>query len=147
MGDTTSYDKACVRKQELRDDIETIGTRATWLLGILVLLIIALASFVFQYLDVELEKGSFIWVVWSTSATVCVYYLALLFYYVYLLVAPNFDGVPKQSTECEEVEEKIRQDAIRLNKLAKQFKTFLYLFVASAPTALLYALTLWCLAT
>ncbi len=143
VADKAKLENAAIRKQEIRDDIETIGRHATWMLGILVLLIIALASFIFKYLGVELETGSIIWVVWHVAIFVCGIYSSLLLYYIRQLIAPDFDESPKESQEYEEVQGKVKQNAIRLSKLAKKFNTLLSLFVASAPTALLYGLALW----
>ena len=142
-GDITNYEKAVIRKQELRDDIETIGRYATWMLGILTLLIIALASFIFKYIDVELEAGSLIWVIWYTAVLICIIYFSLLLYYIYRLVSPDFDESDEESLEYAEVREKIRKDAIRLKTLSQRFRTFLYSFIASAPFALFYAVILW----
>ncbi len=145
---TTNLNRADIRKQEIRDDIETIGRHATWLLGILTVIIIALASFIFKNLDIELETANKLtWVMWHTAIFVCGIYSGLLLYYMYRLVAPNFDISPAEDKEYEGIQEKIIQDAMKLKTLSKRFKTFLYLFVASAPVSFLYALALWHLAT
>ncbi len=143
-GDITNYEKAVIRKQELRDDIENISRHATWMLGILTLLIIALASFIFKDLEIELEAGNKLtWVMWYTAVMTCIIYFFLLLYYIYRLISPNFDESDEELLEYADIWKKIKWEAARLRTLTKQFRTLLYLFIASAPTAFFYALTLW----
>ena len=60
-------DDAAIRKQEINDAIKTIGTRATWMLGILVVIILGVASYIFSDIGVEAPAGSFYRLAWVTG--------------------------------------------------------------------------------
>ncbi len=121
------------RLEEIKDDMKTIGVRATWMLGVLVLFILGLTNVLFKVFDVQLEVGSFARVLWATAGSLCGYYLLLLLVYIPLLILPNF-GEPIFGTREDKVLQKnIGQNSKILQSLYKHFKTLIYLFILSIP--------------
>ncbi len=115
----------------INDGIKTIATRATWMLGVLTLIILGLASFVFQYIGTDLEIGSTLWAIWITAGILCFFYVILLLAYIKPLIVPKFKDLIDES------------DAERLKKLVNHFNTLVFLFIALAPTSLFIGFVLW----
>ncbi len=130
------------RKAEINDAIKTIGTRSTWMLGVLVVIILALASFIFSDIAAEAPAGSFYQMAWTTASTLCIIHLALLLYYIQPLVVPNFDELLEELEGDKVSQETINQSANRLRKLGKNFKRFIFLFVVSVPACFAIGLSL-----
>ncbi len=115
----------------INDGIKTIATRSTWMLGVLTLIILGLASFVFQYIGTDLEAGSLLWTAWVIAAILCFFYVILLLAYIQPLIVADFkDLVNESSTE-------------RLKKLVNHFRRLVFLFVVLAPTSMLIGFVLW----
>ncbi len=120
-----------ISKENINKGIRNIATRATWMLGVLVLIIIGLASFIFKDSNAELQVGSFYWIMWVTAGVACLFYLALLLFHIQPLVVPKFEDYIDES------------NADRLRKLINTFKTLIFLFVISVPSSFTVALLLW----
>ncbi len=136
-------DDAAIRKQEINDAIKTIGTRATWMLGILVVIILGVASYIFSDIGVEAPAGSFYRLAWVTGIVLCLIHLALLLYYIQPLVVPNFNELFKGHQGGMFSQESLDKSAERLEKLVKNFKRLIFLFVVSVPASLSIGLALW----
>ena len=130
MAKTTKNDSDAT-KENINKGIRNIATRATWMLGVLVLIILGLASFIFKDIDAELQVGSLYWIIWHTAIFTCIIHLALLLFYIRQLIVPNFDDYLNES------------NAKRLTKLIKTFKSLIILFISSVPAAFVFALLLW----
>ena len=120
-----------ISKENINKGIRDIATRSTWMLGVLVIIIIGLASFIFKDSNAELQVGSFYWVMWVTAGVSCLFYLALLLFHIQPLVVPNFEDYTDES------------NADRLKELINTFKTLIFLFVISVPSSFIFALGLW----
>ncbi len=120
-----------ISKENINKGIRDIATRSTWMLGVLVLIIIGLASFIFKDSNAELQIGSFYWVMWVTAGVSCLFYLALLLIYIQSLIVPNFKDYTDESNPD------------RLRDLINTFKSLIFLFVISVPSSFIFALGLW----
>ncbi len=129
-------DDLAILNEEINDAIKTIRANATWMLGILVALILGLASFISRDFGGELEIGSIIWFIWITAVSLCLFYIILLVAYIYPLIAPNYDGLIERSKGAKPNQESINESAERLSGLVKNFKRLIFLFVISVPTSL-----------
>ncbi len=121
------------RLEEIKDDMKTIGIRATWMLGVLVLFILGLTNVLFKVFDVQSEVGSFAGVLWVTAGSLCGYYLLLLLVYIPLLILPNFGQPIFGTREVKVLKKNIEQNPKILQSLRKHFKTLIYLFIISIP--------------
>ncbi len=136
---TCCCDPANARMQEMKDEIKTIGTRATWLLGILVITIFALANFLFQDLNEYLIMFSPAWWAKLVIAFFFIYYLTITAVYMRPLIVSNFKK-PTYETNEEELK-KI------LNGLNSNLKALSSLFIIPLPFIYIFGLylTFWLL--
>ncbi len=58
---------AAIRREEINDAIKIIGARATWILGILVVIILGAASFIFSDIAAQAPADSFYRLAWVTA--------------------------------------------------------------------------------
>ncbi len=103
--------------KELKDDIKSIYTRSTWLLGILIVVILALASFLFLPPEIQIQK--------YTAAKIGItylfaYYLAIVSVYMRIMIIPNFKK-PDYKLNEKELKEKLDRLSRNLNALATLF--------------------------
>ncbi len=129
-------DDLAILNAEINDAIKAIRTNATWMLGILVALILGLASFISRDFGGELEIGSITWSIWIAAVCLCGFYVILLVAYIYPLIAPNYNELIKRTEGARPSQESINQSAKKLIKLVKNFKALIFLFVISVPTSL-----------
>lgn len=134
---STDSEKSVARLEEIKDDMKTISTRATWLLGVLVIAILGLANFLSK--DIGLQEGSFTWTIAQTAKILCVFYLAILLVYIPLLITPNFGKPIHETYGNKETQENINQNLKILERLNKHFKTLIYLFILLVPAHLIAA--------
>ncbi len=121
--------KAIARLEEIKDDIKTISTRATWMLGVLVLIILGLASFVSKDFGFEIQTNSLFWMIWVAAAILCIAYFMVLLIYIPLLIWPNF-GIPIHKISGDkELQKSIELNDDILDKLIKNLKALISLFV------------------
>ncbi len=132
-----------IHREEINDAIKIIGARATWMLGILVVIILGVASFIFSDIATEAPTDSFYRLAWVTAIILCAAHLALLLYYIQPLVVPNFNELFKGYQGDKYSQKSINKSADRLEKLAKNFKILIFLFVVSVPASLSVGLILW----
>ena len=132
-------DPATARMQEIKDEIKVIGTRATWLLGILVITIFALANFLFQNSNEYLIIFSSAWWAKLVIAFFFIYYLTITAVYMRPLIVSNFKK-PTYETDEEELK-KI------LNGLNSNLKALSSLFIIPLPFIYSFGLylTFWLL--
>ena len=117
------------RLEEIQNKIEVIGARATWLLGTLVLVVLALASFLSGGVEPEIVR--------ETAAGLCLVYVALLLVYIPLLILPNF-GEPIYGTREDAVLQKnIGVNGKLLKKLHNRFNVLVSLIIIPAIVSLL----------
>ncbi len=131
------------RAEKIDEAIKAISTRATWMLGILVAIIIALASFIFVDFDRELKVGSLYWAAWHTAITLNLFYLSILVVYLHLLIAPDYDDLIDESYGEKSLQEQNKQNAEVLREISKNFKRLIFLIVISVPAFLLLWMGLW----
>ena len=112
---------------KIDENIKTIGTRSTWMLGFLIVIILAFANYLSKYIGVEVEVGSLIWFINRTVTTLCFIYLLMLLAYIWPLIVPNIK----------------EQNAKVLEKLDKRFKSLIFLFIAAVPTSFASTLVSW----
>ncbi len=142
MQDKRAYDDFIALIEELRDDIKTVGTRSTWLLGILVVITLTLASFIFRSygtLPLEIKTNATFLLLRDMAEALCIIYFGLVLFYIRLLIVPIFEEPIYEPRNIEELKEKIKWNAARLKKLVKQFRTLVFLFMSSVPASFLYA--------
>ena len=142
MQDKRAYDDFIALIEELRDDIKTVGTRSTWLLGILVVITLTLASFIFRSygtLPLEIKTNTTFLLLRDMAEALCIIYFGLVLFYIRLLIVPIFEEPIYKPRNIEELKEKIKWNAARLKKLVKQFRTLVFLFMSSVPASFLYA--------
>ncbi len=140
--DKNAYEELTTLIEEVRDDIKTVGTRSTWLLGLLIVIILALASFIFRSygaLPLEIKTNEIFLLLREASQGLCYIYLALLFIYIRPLIVPIFEKPNYELKDIEELREKLQWNVLRLEKLTRQFKTLASLFMASVPASLFLA--------
>ncbi len=140
--DKRAYDDAVALIDDVRDDIKTIGTRSTWLLGLLVVVILALASFILRSygtLPPEIKTNSTFLLLRDVAESLCVIYLALFLAYIRPLIVPDFEEPIYGSRNIEELRENMKWNVIRFKKLLKQFRMLVFLLMASVPASFLYA--------
>ncbi len=123
------------RLQEIKDDIKTIGTRASWMLGVLVLISLGLASFIFgdSVINSAQDKSSLAWVIKIMARTLFLSYAIIIAYYTWRLIVPNF-GLPiYKNRGDEDLQEVIKSNAELSAKLANNLKTLILLFIMAVP--------------
>ena len=94
-------DPAIIRMQEIRDEIKIIGTRSTWLLGLLVVIVLALAGFALK--DFGTEQVAFILAMKTTATILLLIYSGAIVTYTPKLIAPNFGKPMHGTTEPSDV--------------------------------------------
>ncbi len=123
------------RLQEIKDDIKTIGTRASWMLGVLVLISLGLASFIFgdSVINSAQDKSSLAWAIKIMARTLFISYLLIIAYYTWRLIVPNF-GLPiYESRDDEDLQEVIKSNAKLSVKLANNLRALILLFILAVP--------------
>ncbi len=124
------------RLEEIKDDIKTIGTRSTWLLGVLVLVLLGLANLLSKDTGVEIE------LIRDIAAALCLIYLTLLLFYIPLLIMLNF-GEPTYGTrDDKKLQESIEENSKLFNRLNRRFNSLIYLTIIPAFISLL-AIGFW----
>ena len=131
------------RAEKIDEAIKAIRTRATWMLGILVAIIISLASFIFRDFDGGLEVGSLYWAAWHTAIISSLFYLSILVVYMYLLIAPDYNDLIDEPQGSMSLQEQTEQNAQILKELVTNFRRLIFLFVISVPTSLTIGSGLW----
>ena len=126
-----SCDPDSIRMQKIDDNIKSIYTRATWLLGILVVVVLALASFLLENINEPLELYSPAWVIRAVAVFLFIYYLTIIAIYTRTLIVPNFKK-PTYKTNETELQE-------ILDGLTSDLKALASLFVLPLPFVSLLA--------
>ncbi len=119
--------------QETKDDIKAITTRSTWLLGILVVIILAFASFLIQSPSEEISQFSLAWWGKAMAGTFFIYYLMITSIYMRPLIVPRFRDPAYKPSKTELQEE--------LNKLAKHFTALTTLFIVPLPFIFIFGVS------
>ena len=119
--------------QEIRDDIQIIVTRSTWLLGILVVIILAFASFLIQSPSEEIRQFSLVWWGKAIAGTFFIYYLIIASIYMRPLL-PSFKAPARKPNKTELQEE--------LNRLTKDFTALASLFIIPLPFIFIFGVSL-----
>ncbi len=125
------------RLEEIKDDIKTIGTRSTWMLGVLVIVILGTANLLTE--DLGLQIGSLTWTIVQSAKVLCVLYLVILLAYIPLLIMPNFGKPIYEDIEENELKQNIKLNDEILERLKKRFKSLIYLLVSLVPVHLIGA--------
>ncbi len=126
---------ACM--EEIKDDMKTIGTRATWLLGILVLAILGLASFLSKDYGLEIEA------VRTIAKILCGFYLVISLAYMPLLIVPKFGKRIYEIIGTKDIQKNIEVNLEILDKHYKHFKSLVSLVTISALTFFVIVLGFW----
>ncbi len=117
-----NYDKP-LSDEEIEENIKIIGIRSTWMLGFLIVIILALANYLSNNLSLNLEIESLAWFARVTVLILCSLYLLMLLAYIWPLIVPNFK----------------EHNAQVLEKLDKRFKSLIFLFIVAIPASMLIA--------
>ncbi len=136
-------DEAIASLEEIKDDIKTIGTRATWLLGTLVLALLGFANFLSNDAIFTAEVGSLAFVIWATTIILCIYYLALLLIYIPLLIVPKFGKHIYKIVGTKDIQKSIEENTELLDKLQKHIKSLVFLIIISVIASMLVVLGSW----
>ncbi len=130
-----------VSVKEIKENIKTIATLATWLLGLLIGLLVILASFIFKSYGMplpEYEGNTFFIISRFIAVILFSFYLTITPVYMWRLIVPNFEKtMGKDLKSCAKV----------LAELTRHFKMFVFLFLASVPASFIFAFALWYLLT
>lgn len=128
--------------QEIKEAKKLIGTRSTWLLGLLVVIILALASVILKGLETKSEIGSFAWVLWVTLICLGGCYFALLLIYIRPLIAVNFEELTDEAYKAKSQKEKNELNAKKLEKLVNTFNSLIFLVIFSTLASFVLAFAL-----
>ncbi len=153
------HDDYVARLEEIKDDIKTIGTRSTWLLGLLVVIVLAISGFIFADLELSIDAiktNPVVTLIKAIGAAILFFYLAVIAFYTKLLMKINFGMSiyePEKIIEEETPEEikkykiqKIKFNNKRLKELSDGFNALVSLFVRSLFWLLyltLFSFTVW----
>lgn len=122
------------RLKEIKNDAKAIRESSTWLLGIIVIIILALANFIANNTGIEAGETSL--VISLIARTTCFLYLAILLFYIPLLIIPKFGNPIHLPYEVDEMQNVVNENAQILERLNKHFQTLVNLFIALPLTAL-----------
>ena len=136
-------DETIASLEEIKDDMKTIGTRATWLLGILVLAILGFANFLFSDSSLAPEVGSLAFVIRATVMFLCGFYLIILLVYIPLLIVPKFGKRIHKIVGTKDIQKSIEVNTKLLDKLHKQLRSLVSLVIISTLGSLLFVLGAW----
>lgn len=134
-------DPTILRMEEIKTDKNTISTRSTWLLGIIVLIVLALASFLAN--DAGSEVDGLAWVIRVNARTLCLAYSLIFLVYISLLIIPDFGNPIYEEYDEEELQECKKQNLENLEKLHRHFKTLVFLFIFFSSASLLTLISAW----
>ena len=148
-----NYDYALYRMEEIKNDIKIIGTRAAWLLGILVVIVLALASFIFKDFDLayilstdinnsdHFIKLFAIYLFISYFGLIIIYIPRILPEGVEVPTDNEFENVMRSSKNAKiaELQKRIKENADKLHSLNQKFNTLILFFVSSPFYALIFA--------
>ena len=138
----SDYVIACMNK--IDNDIKTVGTRASWLLGFVIVIVLALLSFLFSNFDSGTEVvGSIDWLIWHTAGILCPIYLVILLAHIWPLITPNFGKMDYELLSISEIRKNIKTNAEIFERLNKRFRTLVILFIVSVPASFGFTLLLW----
>ncbi len=146
-----TYDNAVARMQQIDDDIKIIGTRSTWLLGLLTIIVLAFANLLFRNLNFlpEQDIGIIALLIKIVIVTIPFFCLTIIAIYTRRLIAPNF-GIPAHNEpenlmtretfqhdiklikilEIETLQDRINANVDRFSKLARIFNRLILFFFA-----------------
>ena len=133
------------RLQEIKDNITIIGNRASWMLGVLVLISLGLASFIFgdSPINSAVDKNSLAWAIKVMARSLFGFYLLITAYYTWRLIVPNF-GLPiHENRDDEDLQETIKLNAELSTKLANSLTTLIVLFIAAVPFSFFLTFIIW----
>ncbi len=137
-----AYEDAIGRTEEVKENIKTIGTRSAWLLGLLIVIIIALASFLFRSYNLPFpeQNTNELFILIRTAATILLlFYIASTLFYMWRLIVPKFGKLTHETRDIQELEKNIETNTDIQNKLIHNFRTLIFSITISIPTAFIVA--------
>ena len=117
-------------EDRIHDDIKTIGNRATWLLGFMIVILLALAGVIFASFGMpppESVRTDFFLLARNFAAALFTFYLVITPVYMWRLIVPNLET----------------PSAITLRRLARRLKTLILLFIIAVPASFFLSLAIW----
>ncbi len=140
-------ENSVARLEEIKDDMKTIGTRATWLLGVVVVAILGLANFLSKDVGVDIHSDGLAWIIRATAKILFLTYLVILLVYIRRLIAPKFGKPIFETNEKFELQENIKQNLKIFESLNKRLNMLISLIIFSVPAsfavAVVWYLILW----
>ncbi len=136
--DKEAYEDAIGRTEEIKENIKTMGTRSAWLLGLLIVIIIALASFLFRSynLPFSTQNANELFILIRTAATILLlFYIAITLFYMWWLIVSKFGKLTHETRDIHKLEKNIETNTDILNKLIYNFRTLIFSVTVSIPTA------------